>query len=485
MTTKQTNWRVYERDSVQPQSVSAYLNLIQLKPNKKYPYLANHYDVIAFKNGYLWWARDADAIEKTAGKWIGNWLVSKRKFNDFLIFFNNLENQTKNILPQLKQIKVKTISDQELYKLFSQTKNIFLNNVVFNEYGVDLFDDFFNQIFSEKLRKMTREKIDQTDLVKLLIPAQTTESLKYQKRVLEISMTKSYTLLALHQLVRNFAWIAMSWDGSNELTSDQVKKDLAKLKKININDRRKKLQKINGFSGQVKAERNQILKKYKLAQAELKPYFNLLDTFVILHDRRKESQMRCNQIIFSALKEIAKRFDVNYNNLLYYFDAEIKNLCLKRQKLDLTLIQKRKKGITWVSKNGKVEKYIGPKANKVLTKLVLETLKSKHSSQVTGEIASLGKVKGLAFVTKSAKAAVKFLKKGEILITTMTAVDFLPAMQRAGAIVTDDGGVTCHAAIVSRELGIPGIVGTKVATQVFKTGDKVEVDANKGVVRKI
>ena len=58
-------------------------------------------------------------------------------------------------------------------------------------------------------------------------------------------------------------------------------------------------------------------------------------------------------------------------------------------------------------------------------------------------------------------------------------------MEKSAAIVTDAGGILCHAAIVSRELKIPGVIGTKYATKVFKDGDLVEVDANKGIVRKI
>lgn len=58
-------------------------------------------------------------------------------------------------------------------------------------------------------------------------------------------------------------------------------------------------------------------------------------------------------------------------------------------------------------------------------------------------------------------------------------------MKKAVAIVTDEGGITCHAAIVSRELGIPCVVGTKIATRVFKDGDLLEVRANHGLVRKL
>ena len=72
---------------------------------------------------------------------------------------------------------------------------------------------------------------------------------------------------------------------------------------------------------------------------------------------------------------------------------------------------------------------------------------------------------------------------GDILVTGMTRPEFVPLMKRSAAIITDEGGITCHAAIISRELGIPCIIGTKVATQVLKDGDMVEVDADKGIVR--
>ena len=64
----------------------------------------------------------------------------------------------------------------------------------------------------------------------------------------------------------------------------------------------------------------------------------------------------------------------------------------------------------------------------------------------------------------------------------MTQPEFLPAMKKASAIITDEGGLTCHAAIISRELGIPCIIVTKIATKVFKDGDIVEVDATRGIV---
>ncbi|MDU3489472.1 MAG: phosphoenolpyruvate synthase [Clostridiales bacterium] len=104
---------------------------------------------------------------------------------------------------------------------------------------------------------------------------------------------------------------------------------------------------------------------------------------------------------------------------------------------------------------------------------------------VKGLPASPGKAAGKAHVILD-PANIDEFKDGEILVTTMTAPDWVPAMKKAKAIVTDAGGMTCHAAIVSRELGIPCIVGTKSrseeATVNIKNGQDITVDASNGVV---
>lgn len=100
---------------------------------------------------------------------------------------------------------------------------------------------------------------------------------------------------------------------------------------------------------------------------------------------------------------------------------------------------------------------------------------------VTGLGASPGVASGVVRVLASPEEGGK-LKEGEILVTTRTAPDWVPIMRRAAAIITDAGGMTSHAAIVSRELGIPCIVGAKQATKVLKDGMVVTVDAREGTV---
>ncbi len=89
---------------------------------------------------------------------------------------------------------------------------------------------------------------------------------------------------------------------------------------------------------------------------------------------------------------------------------------------------------------------------------------------------------GVAKVVLTPEDASQLMKKGDILVTTMTNPDYVPYMRMAGAIVTDKGGVTCHAAIVSRELGIPCIVAAESATKIMITGKEYTVDARSGVV---
>ncbi|TAJ13116.1 hypothetical protein EPO56_03495 [Patescibacteria group bacterium] len=102
-------------------------------------------------------------------------------------------------------------------------------------------------------------------------------------------------------------------------------------------------------------------------------------------------------------------------------------------------------------------------------------------NQIKGYSANRGVVRGVARIILSSKDFDK-LQAGEILVTTMTSVDFVPIMERAGAFVTNEGGITSHASIVAREMNKPCIIGTQNGTRIIKDGDLVEVNGNSGIV---
>jgi pyruvate,water dikinase len=98
-----------------------------------------------------------------------------------------------------------------------------------------------------------------------------------------------------------------------------------------------------------------------------------------------------------------------------------------------------------------------------------------------GQGASPGVASGRVVIVRDVKDT-SAVKEGDILVTKMTNPDMVPAMRRVSAIVTDEGGMTCHAAIVSRELGTPAVVGTKKATKVLQDGQVITVDGEKGTI---
>ena len=114
--------------------------------------------------------------------------------------------------------------------------------------------------------------------------------------------------------------------------------------------------------------------------------------------------------------------------------------------------------------------------------LLIDKVPESNVSEVKGQSAYPGVVKGSVRIVLSL-ADSKNIKEGEVLVSTMTDPSYLPAMKRAIAFITDEGGILSHAAIVARELKKPCVIGTKIATKILKDGDLVEVDANTGRVR--
>jgi pyruvate,water dikinase len=134
--------------------------------------------------------------------------------------------------------------------------------------------------------------------------------------------------------------------------------------------------------------------------------------------------------------------------------------------------------IEWAIERGKI--YI-VQTRAVTTLEEKKTEAVKGISILEGYGASPGVASGVVKIIRDVNEIWK-IEKGDVLVTKMTNPDFVIAMEKSAAIVTDEGGTTCHAAIVSRELGTPCIVGTKKATEVLKEGMKITVDATHGKV---
>lgn len=128
--------------------------------------------------------------------------------------------------------------------------------------------------------------------------------------------------------------------------------------------------------------------------------------------------------------------------------------------------------------------------NRIVSELYENYILKVHKEQsglVIGQTGSKGKSEGkVKIVHISALENNNYIfEHGDVLVCTMTSPDYVPLMKKASAIVTDQGGILSHAAIIARELNIPCIVGTGNATEALKDGDLVEVNADEGIVKKI
>ena len=184
------------------------------------------------------------------------------------------------------------------------------------------------------------------------------------------------------------------------------------------------------------------------------------------------------------LNFLAKKLGVSYREMLNLTPDEIIGF-LENKKSPMELINPRL-GYNWLIFCDKNEKTHVNDQKDLLKNLELCMVPQVqgNTKNLMGQIGNKGKVQGIVRIILAVDDFHK-MKDGDILVTTMTTPDFVVLMQKASGIITDIGGLLSHASIVSRELNKPCIIGTKFATKVLKDGDMVEVDANKGVVKKI
>lgn len=176
----------------------------------------------------------------------------------------------------------------------------------------------------------------------------------------------------------------------------------------------------------------------------------------------------------------------NWRDCFYLLPDEMRSL-LDGAKFEIKEIVSKRKIVGYYTDEAGINHFIERDDLKKFVDFI-ETAYGKSSAQNTtsekmikGFPANKGVIEGVVKVVLSAKDFHK-INRGDILVTTMTSVDFVPIMKKAGAFVTNEGGITSHAAIVAREMNKPCIIGTQIATKVLRDGNKVKVDGNRGVV---
>ena len=215
----------------------------------------------------------------------------------------------------------------------------------------------------------------------------------------------------------------------------------------------------------------------KLAKKDIH-YFDLVRKYIYLDNLAADLH---RYLFFLMATLIKRKFEISYKDLNWYSFQELEELVKENIVITKTQLDERGKYRIMVQMDGKINFFYGRELFKKIETVVPKNLYSKIRV-ITGNAACRGIARGKVAIIKGTNDTGK-MKKGNILVAPNTGPELVMTMRKAAGIITDWGGVTSHAAIVSREFGIPCIVGTDIATQVLKDGDLVEVDGNEGVVR--
>ncbi len=293
-------------------------------------------------------------------------------------------------------------------------------------------------------------------------------------------LTSGITDQTIVRHLERYSWIAFGYDGPGWKVSDihkrldQLPIELAQIKKLIEEKEEVELVTV--------AQQKEIEKRLHLTSDE-KRLFNVLRTLGFWKFERKFMNQQAHELMEDFIRELAKRYSLSIPQVKMIAPYEMEQLLIRHEVDPLVLNERIResvvlfRGTDYKVLSGNNVKNI---SQQIRNSLIVDTTVSRLQGNTAYPGYAKGKVKRV-----DGPEDMKKLKTGEILISMSTSPHILPAMKRAAAIVTDSGGITSHAAIIAREIKIPTVIGTKIASKVLKDGDIVEVDANKGIVRKL
>ncbi|HEY1074628.1 MAG TPA: PEP-utilizing enzyme [Patescibacteria group bacterium] len=408
-------------------------------------------------------------------------------FQIFLPYARSLEAAYRNLdieaLLQMSASQVRQFSDG----IWDQYRQFWVYS---------LFIDSFDAGFDQEQIQIIAKKYDLTidEIVVLTTPQELAftneryiELLKIAKRLSRHKSLGMPTVTAVKEVIagdegvaeyiKAFDYYKSNYAHISHITLEETAEELTKYL-LDKDLLTAELHRLEQYSAQQIKKQKAVLRKHRLTHNPLEFFAKL--TF--WREYRKQVNLKGIHVLDGLLQALQKQTGIPYRYLQYLsfeeVDAVLKGL------VSLDVLKKRCEQGGLVIIQGNSYKMIeGDEASSLRDDLE-EMLNEANEDPVVipGNIASQGYARGVAKVILD-RAEFDKLEEGEILVTGMTRPEFVPVMKKAAGIVTNEGGITCHAAIVSRELGKPCIIGTKNATQLIHDGDLIEVRANHGSVR--
>jgi phosphohistidine swiveling domain-containing protein len=248
-------------------------------------------------------------------------------------------------------------------------------------------------------------------------------------------------------------------------------------------DPAKRIEEIGEHFRTIKTQKASLAEELGLPE-ELRFILTVSSELMYMKDWRKGAYQRSYLLMDAVMAEIGKRIGLSLKEMKYVTLDEVREIFEGDRDAWKARIAQRLEKCCTLTEHGVTNVYEGVECERLKKELLPKPKEVVETSEIKGLVAYPGFVRARAKIVLTAEDMAK-LGEGEILVSSSTNPDLIVAMKRAGAFVTDIGGITSHAAIVSRELKKPCIVGTKDATHLIKDGDMVEVDATKGIVRRL
>jgi phosphohistidine swiveling domain-containing protein len=407
-----------------------------------------------------------------------------------LNYFYSLKRSAKLAVEKSLKFKYSELSNKKLAERFLFVRDWIRRVTIFDQLGF-IGEDFLlslaEDILVNKLNLLKNSAEYNEVLFALTKPKEISTTLSEKrfilKQALDIKNKKINLEKASKKMAKNYGWMPVfcygePWDAK------YYQKELENLIKKSFKELEKEYLTLKNYLKNRNSDILRIVKKYKIQNKDLQKFID----FGLALDGRNEAEYFVSFSGFYLLplyKEIAKRLNASITQIRLLFEDELHACLLGKKDIDkLLYVSGKMRGFGFNPFMSKRFIFSEKEAKNLFSYVEKNAGPAQGNNEQQGVCASPGKARGVIRIVASPDENNK-VKDGDILVTYATTVDYLPAMKRAAAIITEVGGLTCHAAVISREFGIPCIIALKNAMHNFKDGDLVELDADKGAVKVI
>ncbi len=419
--------------------------------------------LMMFIDGKGYWVNDMAELEKRGQRLFNQMLVGSSTRNRARNSFDKTVRRLYLLENKIAAIDISSFSNVDFVELW---ETLFKAIEEFWSHGI--VPEFMNYAGESKLRKMLEFLLKDEQIVLGLMEALTAPENPsfYQVEEMDLFSTSN-----IEEHANKYFWLKNNYSSTHVLKTDffeERKKHIADVR-LELEERQK----------EIKKKKAGIISKYNLSPEIVTTAETIVDSLEWQDDRKREI-WKYLYFTNAFLEELSRRFGWSKENLLNYTGEEVTEILIN-QSLPNDFGNRRHGFGFLLSEEG--QDVLSSEEVRRLWKMYESGTAGVQAESFSGTVVSSGaKVKGVVKIILDPLEHFDPIQN-MILVAPMTTPEYIFAMKNAVAVITDTGGLTSHAAVVSRELGIPCIVGTKIATKVLKDGDMVEVDATKGLVK--